>query len=231
MFARLAEVLKVSLETVWRMTDVERGQLIALHLGVGVDDDPSQDIHVDNGQSADGDVPQTENNNSEDEFKSRELAETDERTNEIYRSLQTDTEEVKRLLKGSRNENADGAEIFAYLEAHQKNPDRVQVVVDELSGVEFETDSGQKLLPVEISVKGKGKGKSSLGSSERGTKRLLSAEDKESSAEYKRYLQRRETLGQDEERETLTALRDDTVPAIVPAPGCSSECQDTSSGG
>ena len=70
---------------------------------------------------------------------------------------------------GSPHENMEDAQIFAYLEAHMKDPGRVKVVVEELLGVNEEMDS---VFPQDMSEesyniekgKGKGKGQSKLSS-------------------------------------------------------------------
>ena len=51
-------------------------------------------------------------------------------------SLQQDTEKVLRLLGGDSRPAVNGDLVQAYLEAHMDKVDRVQVVVEELAGMD-----------------------------------------------------------------------------------------------
>jgi hypothetical protein len=77
-------------------------------------------------------------------------------------SLQQDTEKVLRLLGPDKGAAVNGDLVLAYLEAHLDKVDRVQVVVEELAGMENndpQTPEGQP--SVEMIRLEKGKGKSS----------------------------------------------------------------------
>ena len=77
------------------------------------------------------------------------------------RELRKDAWKVMRMLRGTRNEGMGLGEVEAYLEAHWLNPRRVEVVVDELSGVAEEEEEEVVTLAeaAEVVDKGKGMGK------------------------------------------------------------------------
>ena len=162
-FAKLAEKLGESLESVWNMVEAERSQLLTLLLIDEQDGEVNGNIveEVENNSIKTTDEQETNTKLDFDEHSSNVSSSTEER-NVIYKELQLDTDRVKRLLVGSPHENMEDALILAYLEAHLKDPDRVKVVVEELLGVNREVDS---VFPQEMSEesfdleKGKGKGK------------------------------------------------------------------------
>ena len=162
-FAKLAEKLGESLESVWNMVEAERSQLLTLLLIDEQDGEVNGNIveEVENNCIKPTDEQETNTKLDFDEHSSNVSSSTEER-NVIYKELQLDTDRVKRLLVGSPHENMEDALILAYLEAHLKDPDRVKVVVEELLGVYREVDS---VFPQEMSEesynleKGKGKGK------------------------------------------------------------------------
>ena len=162
-FAKLAEKLGESLETVWNMAETERSQLLDLLL-----------IDEETGEVNGNIVEEVGNNgvkptNEQETNKKSDVSSSTEERNNIYKELQLDTDRVKRLLVGSPHENMEDAQIFAYLEAHMKDPDRVKVVVEELLGVNEEMDSVflQDMSEENFNLekgKGKGKGQSKLSS-------------------------------------------------------------------
>ena len=89
--------------------------------------------------------------------------------------LRRDAWKVMRMLQGTRNEGMEREEVVAYLEAHWLDPRRVEVVVDELSGVAEEQEEEQVTLAeaAEVVVKGKGQGKTSDRVEVAGVKRRL----------------------------------------------------------
>ena len=89
--------------------------------------------------------------------------------------LRKDAWKVMRMLRGTRNEGMGMGEVEAYLEAHWLNPRRVEVVVDELSGVAEEEEEEVVTLAEEAEVvdKGKGMGKTTSRAEVAGLKRHL----------------------------------------------------------
>jgi len=77
-------------------------------------------------------------------------------------SLQKDADLVLKLLGPNREGLINADLVLAYLEAHMDRPDRVQVVVEELAGVDQdESQTPERQLSVEMTKPDKGKGKSS----------------------------------------------------------------------
>ena len=91
------------------------------------------------------------------------------------RELRKDALKVMRMLRGTRNEGMGRGEVEAYLEAHWLNPRRVEVVVDELSGVAEEEEEEVVTLAeaAEVVDKGKGMGKTTSRAEVAGLKRHL----------------------------------------------------------
>ena len=170
-FAKLAEKLGESLETVWNMAEAERSQLLALLLIDEQDGEVNGNVLEEDGNNA---IKPTNEQKTNQKFKyfdehSSEVSSSNEERNNVYKELQLDTDRVKRLLVGSPHENMEDAQIFAYLEAHMKDPGRVKVVVEELLGVNEEMDSVflQDMSEESYNIekgKGKGKGQSKLSS-------------------------------------------------------------------
>jgi hypothetical protein len=201
-------VLGESVETVWRMAETERVQLISLLLGEEEEDGGPSHYVAQEGEAktkiplADKDVARNlkvsqESNEKEGPDLNIQSA-TETRMEGIYRNLHMDTVKVKKLLRGSLQEDIEDEMISAYLEAYLDNPHRVQVVVEEFLGVGETNDPSrvlrQKSMEVEMSEKGKGKGKSSQAqvsrsgqdSSENGSKRLRSPDDEEPGTKCRR---------------------------------------------
>jgi len=76
-------------------------------------------------------------------------------------SLQQDTETVLRLLGPDRGPAVNGELVLAYLEAHIDKVDRVQVVMEELAGMDNDPQTPERQPSLEITRSEKGKGKSS----------------------------------------------------------------------
>ena len=77
-------------------------------------------------------------------------------------SLQKDADLVIKLLGPGRDGVINAELVLAYLEAHMNKPDRVQVVVEELAGIDNDdSQTPERQLSVEIIKSRKGKGKSS----------------------------------------------------------------------
>ena len=77
-------------------------------------------------------------------------------------SLQKDADLVIKLLGPGRDGVINAELVLAYLEAHMDRPERVQVVVEELAGIDNDdSQTPERQLSVEMIKSKKGKGKSS----------------------------------------------------------------------
>ena len=192
----MAEAIGESLEDVWRMSDVERRQLIEV-LGIGQVARPVLEEEVGLGghgntvgddtrgvgQGA-GYKEQKCEDQVELEEASVETKDEEEPPNDVFKvgwassvekQLNEDAAKVARLLVGTRNEGMGGEQLEAYLQAHMDNPNRVKVVVEELTGVDAQAEEDTPLLHIDAEAneevyqgKGKGLGKGKSNTLKRG---------------------------------------------------------------
>ena len=192
LFERLAVAIGEPLEQVWRMSDVERRQLIEV-LGLGhvarpvLEEKVGQGGHentvVDDtrgvGQGG-GHKEQKCGNQVELEEASAKTKDEEEPVNDVIKGswvssvekqLKEDAAKVARLLVGTRNEVMGEEQLEAYLQAHMNNPNRVKVVLEELTGVDAQAEEDTHLLDIDAEAdeqsyqgkgKGQGKGKSNI---------------------------------------------------------------------
>ena len=92
----------------------------------------------------------------EDNFVVEEMEIDDENNDDIINALNRDIETVKLLLTGMNAIPSD-AEIYAYLEAHVYDRNRIRIVVDELAGVNTSPSHSREPSPIRILEDGKGK--------------------------------------------------------------------------
>ena len=198
LFKKLADAIGESLEQVRGMSEIERRQLIDV-LGLetkegatGPTSSSSAKTHVatdlllhdvQNRQEGDRSEGKYEvqtledvsNNakhvpNTEKDCGAINVGEDLEGISPLEKRLKEDTEKVKKLLSGTVNETIDMDVLEAYLQAHQENPYRVRVVLEELAGVvdlaDLESEDSiivvDDEVPTAVKGKGKGKGKSCL---------------------------------------------------------------------
>jgi len=124
------------------------------------DDSPEvEDIKVDDSKTV------NDTNNNEKHIASIVAAPPDNLIGEVNPklvSLQQDTEKVLRLLGPDKGHAVNNDLVLAYLEAHMDEVDRVQVVVEELAGMDNSDSSTPERQPsLEMKKNEKGKGKSS----------------------------------------------------------------------
>ena len=186
LFEKLAAALGEPLEQVWRMPDLERRQLIeVLGLGIAVEEKAGEGVHkatvLKNTNGAEvGEREQMYEDivKLEESAKSKDLVEPAvivsegnwaspvEKQMTVMEKpfkLKEDTAKLERLLIGTRNEAMGREYLEAYLEAHMDNPNRVKVVLEELTGVGDLLDADTHLVdqdakPTEELYQGKGKG-------------------------------------------------------------------------
>ena len=211
LFEKLADALGETLEQVWGMSGKERKQLIevlGLEIKEGVTGPTSSSsakthvatdllLHdVQNRQEGDRSEAKYEvqtleedvsNNakhapNTEKDCGAINVGEDLEGISPLEKRLKEDTEKVKKLLSGTVNETIDMDVLEAYLQAHQENPYRVRVVLEELAGVvdlaDLESEDFIIVVDDEVpsAVKGKGKGKGKSCLTKRGALPLESEE-------------------------------------------------------
>ena len=194
LFKKLADAIGETLEQVWGMSEKERRQLIEV-LGLetkggatGPTSSSSAKTHdatdlllydVKNRQEGDRSEGKYEvqtleedvsNNakhplNTEKDCGAIKVREDMEGISPLEKKLKEDTDKVKKLLSGTAHETIDMDVLEAYLQAHQENPNRVRVVLEELAGVvdlaDMESEDPIIVVDDEVpsAVKGKGKGK------------------------------------------------------------------------
>ena len=165
LFKKLADAIGESLEQVRGMSEIERRQLIdVLGLetkegATGPTSSSSAKTHVatdlllhdvqnrqEEGDRSEGkyevqtleeDVSNNAKHvpNTEKDCGAINVGEDLEGISPLEKRLKEDTEKVKKLLSGTVNETIDMDVLEAYLQAHQENPNRVRVVLEELAGV------------------------------------------------------------------------------------------------
>ena len=196
LFERVAEAIGESLEDVWRMSDVERRQLIEVlgigqvarpvleeEVGLGGHENTVGDDTRGVGQGA-GYKEQKCEDQVELEEASVETKDEEEPPNDVFKvgwassvekQLNEDAAKVARLLVGTRNEGMGGEQLEAYLQAHMDKPNRVKVVVEELTGVDAQAEEDTHLLHIDAEAneevyqgKGKGLGKGKSNTLKRG---------------------------------------------------------------
>ena len=93
----------------------------------------------------------------------------------VEKQLKEDAAKVASFLMGTRNEAMDEEQLEAYLQAHINKPNRVKVVVEELTGVDAQAEEDTHLLVRDAEaneesyqVKGKGLGKGKSNTFKRG---------------------------------------------------------------
>ena len=177
LFERLAVAIGEPLEQVWRMSDVERRQLIEV-LGLGhvntVGDD-TRGVGQGGGHKEQkcGDQVELEEASAEtkDEVEPTNIASKGGWESSVEKHLKEDAAKVARLLVGTRNEVMGEEQLEAYLQAHMNNPNRVKVVLEELTGVDAQAEDDTDLIDIDAEAddqsyqgkgKGQGKGKSNI---------------------------------------------------------------------
>ena len=196
LYERLAVAIGETLEQVWGMSDVERRQLIEV-LGLGhvarpvLEEKVGQGGHentvVDDtrgvGQGGGhkeqkcGDQVELEEASAEtkDEVEPTNIASKGGWESSVEKHLKEDAAKVARLLVGTRNEVMGEEQLEAYLQAHMNNPNRVKVVLEELTGVDAQAEEDTPLLHIDAEAneevyqgKGKGLGKGKSNTLKRG---------------------------------------------------------------
>ena len=189
-FRRLAEELGEPLAAVWSMGEQERRQLIQLLLEGGGDEAAaraggraekhtaaaspptaaaSPPMAAASPPTAAGVTPEANYAGARSRgANSSHKPDAPPRQSWAVTLLHNDATKVMRMLQGTRNEAMEKEQVVAYLEAHMLDPRRVQVVVDELSGVaEEQEQEEEKVTLAELAEvfadKGKGRGKTSIG--------------------------------------------------------------------
>ena len=192
LFERLAVAIGEPLEQVWRMSDVERRQLIEV-LGLGHVARPVLEEKVGKGghentvgddtrgvgqggghkEQKCGDQVELEEASAEtkDEVEPTNIVSKGGWESSVEKHLKEDAAKVARLLVGTRNEVMGEEQLEAYLQAHMNNPNRVKVVLEELTGVDAQAEEDTHLLDIDAEAdeqsyqgkgKGQGKGKSNI---------------------------------------------------------------------
>ena len=119
------------------------------------EDNANEEEQIEEGERQDWNDWITEDNFNVEEMEIDDGS-NDENNDDIIYGLNRDTETVKLLLTGMNAIPSD-AEIYAYLEAHVYDRNRIRIVVDELSGVNTSPNHSREPSPIRILEDGKGK--------------------------------------------------------------------------